>query len=221
MLHIASSLTDAVGRAFYHEFVKAGVADMPAINGEVPARTVKSVPAGYGKRFGTLLYVIVLKKVHNPDLTEEILTEALLRVAAGKLKLLREGSSLKEAERYSIQLVQNTISDVFRKNVGQGKERRPQRFQDIDDDPVVNLADPNAFRALDRMISRSDLTKLMRDLEKVDARAPSWLEAKLDGCSSTDIARDWGVGKSRVSGWEKEFLPDIKRVLSRYVQDAA
>lgn len=222
MLHIASSLTDTLGKVVYSEFIKAGVAEMPPLNGEVPARgDIKpgKLPSGYGKRFGERLYAALLAKSRNPDTVEEAISNLMLKIADGRLGSVREGSNLREAEQYVIRQALSELSNLWRKEHGRGE--RSQRFTDDIDEVGVNLSDPNSFRELDQMLPKSELSKLMRDLESVNERAPSWLEAKLDGLTGTQLAQEWGVGKSRIVGWEDRYLPAIKKVLTKYIQDAA
>jgi hypothetical protein len=221
MLHIASSLTDTVGRVFYGEFVKHGVVDMPPINGEVPAKTLKTVPSGYGKRFGERLYATLLSKSRNPDAAEEALSITMSQVVEGKLKSLREGAALREAEQYVVQMALNNLLSAWRKEHGRTDRGNARYMEDIDSDNLLDLSNPASFRSLDHMLPKAELSRLMAELEKLNERAPSWLEAKLDGLGGTEIAQEWGVGKSRIVGWEQRYLPEIKRVLTKYIQDAA
>jgi DNA-directed RNA polymerase specialized sigma24 family protein len=220
LLHIASSLTDTVGRVIYQEFIRAGIVDMPPINGETPSRDIKKVPPGYGKRFGDRLYAMLLSKSRHPDTVEDTLSIVMQHITEGKMHL-REGSTIREAENYITQVALNTIKTIWRRE----KTRFEDSFQptdtDVEGDPQINFADPNSFRHLDKLIPKSELTRLMADLADVHERAPGWLEAKLEGLKSIEIAQEWGVGKSGVSEWERKYVPSIKRVLVQYIQDAA
>lgn len=220
MLHLASNLTDIFGRAVYQEFIRAGVPDMPPINGQTPSRDLKRVPPGYGKKFGDRVYAMILNKSRNPDTAEEVISTLMVNIAAGKIGI-SEGTSLYTAEGYVVQSAINTLKMVWRKE-NLHKEKGLTQF-DTDDAEAAQLdfADPNSFRHLEKMLPESELNHLMRDLEHVHKRAPSWLEAKLDGLTGVELAQEWGVGKSQVANWEKDYMPDIKRVLTRYLQDAA
>ncbi len=220
LLHIASSLTDIFGRAIYQEFIRSGVVDMPPINGATPGRDLTKVPPGYGKSFGDRLYASLLSKSRNPDVVEDVLSTLMTNIAAGKMKI-REGSSLREAESYATQAALYLLKAVWRKDKNRHEESLPPSNSEVEDDVQINLADPNSFRHLDKLIPKSEISRLMRELERINERAPSWLEAKLDGLTGVEIAQEWGVGKSRVTGWEQDYVPAIKRVLTRYVQDAA
>lgn len=223
MLRIASGLTETVGKVLYAEFIKAGVAEMPPIKGETPAKgpiKPEKLPSGYGKRFGERLYAALLSKSRNPDTVEEAISNLLLKAADGRLGDIRDGASLREAERYVVQVGLQELKYLWRKEQGRS-DHQQRRMVDIDDEVQVNLSDPNSFRHLDQMLPKDELARLMRDLEAVDPRAPSWLEAQLDGVSNVQLAQEWGVGKSRITGWENDHVPAIKRVVMKYVQDAA
>jgi len=220
VLHLASGLTDIIGRVTYLDFIKSGVVDMPPINGETPARTLKAVPVGYGKHFGDRLYALLLSKSKHPDTVEDVLSTLMTQIAEGKMKL-REGASLREAESYVIQWALNTLKMIWRKDNSRREQGMPEGETE-DGAPIdFNFEDPNSFRHLDKLIPKSELSRLMHDLERVHERAPSWLEAKLDGLRGVEIAQEWGVGKSYITGWEQQYVPAIKRVLTRYIQDAA
>lgn len=219
-LHIASNLTDTLGRVSYLEFIRAGVADMPPLNGETPSRDLKRVPPGYGKRFGDKVYAMLLNKSRNPDTVEDVLSTLMTNIASGKMGI-RAGASLREAESYVTQSALNLLKMVWRKDNNRREQDLPSSDPDGEDDVQVNFEDPNSFRHLDKLLPQAELSRLMADLERINKRAPSWLEAKLDGLTGVEIAQEWGVGKSRITGWEQEYVPAIKRTLTRYIQDAA
>lgn len=220
MLHIASILNDLFGRAVYQEFIRLGVVGMPPLNGEVPSRDLKRVPAGYGKKFADRLYALLLTKSRNPDIAEDVMSEVLKKLGEGKLTI-REGAVLREAEQYVTQTAMNILKTLWRTKSRHPEESFPSADPDAEEGPQVNFEDPNSFRHLDKLLPKADLGRLMHDLERVHDRAPSWLEAKLDGLTGVEIAQEWGVGKSAITAWEQKNVPEIKRVLTRYIQDAA
>lgn len=235
MLHLASGVTDILGRVAYAAFIKAGVEGMPAVRGEAPNAVQHSnpdkLPSGYGKRFGEKVYAILLKKLRDPELVEEVMSQILIRISSGKVaENLRPGTTLSGAENYVLQLVSRVMQDYFRSE--HGREDRGTRRQKIYlDHPVtgnpefekekIDLADPTSFKDLDTMLPKHEIPKLMRDLKRVHERAPGWLEARLDGLTGSDIGEEWGVGKTAVAEWEKRYVPAIKKVLSEYIQAAA
>jgi DNA-directed RNA polymerase specialized sigma24 family protein len=218
MLHLASSITDSFGRASYLEFIRAGVVDMPPLNGAPPSRDLKSVPPGYGKKFGDRVYAVLLSSSRNPDVVEDALSRTLMKMVDGKLHL-REGSSLRDAESYVLLAAKNSLKEIWRQK--KPEQSFPTSDPENEDDVQINFMDPNSFRHLDKLIPKTELGRLMADLERVNERAPSWLEAKLDGLTGVEIAQEWGVGKSRITNWEHDNVPAIKRVLLRYIQEAA
>ena len=223
-IHLASSLTDTVGKVIYHAFIQAGVEGMPLISGEPPTlekfKRPERLPSGYGKRFAEKLYALLLAKARNPDVVEEVLSQFLVKVAQGKLEGLKPGAPIGMAEGYVSQMVVRVLMDHLRAEFGRHEKSRKPKLEDIDAEGF-NPADPDAFRHLDKMLPRSEMTRLMRDLEQVNDRAPSWLEAKLNGLKGVEIAEEWGVGKSRITEWENRYVPEIKAIMIQYLQDAA
>jgi DNA-directed RNA polymerase specialized sigma24 family protein len=215
LIKLSFNLSETLGRTFYALFLNSDVEGMPpgAVKGTKPER----LPRGYGDRFGQRLYAYTLKHVRNPDLVENILGELLLKVAAKKIRI-EPGSPLSRAESYVFQTVSALISDMGRKDKGRTdrapKERK--RFDNVDD---LNLSDPNAFRNLDEMLPQYDLDQLLEELEDVNPRAPSWLEAQLNGLTGVELAEKWNVNKSRITEWENTNLPKIKNVIKQYVRD--
>lgn len=230
MLHLASSVTDSLGKVIYFELIKAGVDGMPDVNG-APAsefldkhpKNPERLPTGYGRKLADRLYAILLSKTKNPDAVEEVISDYLVTVSRKGIPV-PVGSTLSQAESYVKNSVMNALSDYFRANKGR-KDRGGVKPSDlsIDDEnsEFGNLADPNAFKNLDDMLPQSDLRQLMRDLEHINSRAPSWLEAQLEGLSNTELAAEWGVGKSAISEWERTNLPKIKKLVLDYVREAA
>lgn len=214
MVRLSYSLTETVGRVFYSLFLRSGVEGMPA--GPQPGTKPERLPKGYGSEFGKKLYAFILKKTGNPDKAETVIGEMMLSVAKGKFKIA-EGYRLQQAESYVFQAATRHISDVIREERGRkdrGTYREPAINDSIDD---LNLSDPNAFRELDGMISHRDLNDILEELEDIDPRAPSWLEAQLNGVLNVELAAMWGVTEPRISQWERSNLPKIKKVIEQYV----
>lgn len=230
MLHLASSVTDSLGKVIYFELIKAGVRDMPDVNG-APAsefvdkhpRNPERLPTGYGRKLADRLYAILLTKTRSPDSVEEVISDYLVTVTRKGIPV-PEGSTLAQAEGYVKNSVMNALSDYFRANKGRkdrGGVRPDNQSLDDEDSGFGNLADPNAFKNLDNLLPQADIRRLMQELESVNPRAPSWLEAKLEGLSGVELAAEWGVGKSAISEWERTNLPKIKKLVLNYVREAA
>lgn len=230
VLHMASSLTDTVGKVFYMEFLKSRVEDMPPINGQ-PALEVaeefkgrpERLPRGYGAKFGARVFATLLQKVRNPELVEEIISQLLLNVARKKFSF--EGMSLSKAENFVITSAMNLVTDYLRGEYGRGKERRKR---DLSLDSPVNdsttiedlLSDPSAFKSIDNMLSSSELSRMTAELDRLHPRAADWFTAKLNGDKSKEIAEAWGVSPAAVSQFEAKVMPKVKEILYKYL-DAA
>jgi len=208
MVRLAYGLTDTAGRVFYALFLDSGVQGMPP--GAEPGTKPERLPPGYGKRFGERLYAMLLQKAKDPDTVESVIADMLLTVSRGKFKV-DENTTLRGAEQYVMKAALNHLINALRSK---------RRMEDINGEGI-DVSDPSAFRNLDEFLPRADIQKLLHDLERVDKRAPSWLEAQLDGLKNVELAEEWGVAKSYISNWEKANLPKIKQIVMKYVQNAA
>ncbi len=209
ILKLAYSITETVGRVCYAEFLKANVEGMPP--GAEPGTKPERLPPGYGQRFGERLYALLLQKSRNPDMVEEVLAELMVTASKGKFDI-RPGTTLRGAEQYVIRAALNILINIIRSN-------KRNQTEEIDD--TVDVSDPNAFQSLDKMLPRAELERLMQDLSRINPRAPSWLEAQLEGLRNVELAEEWGVSKSNITGWEQRYVPEIKKVVLRYLREAA
>ena len=74
---------------------------------------------------------------------------------------------------------------------------------------------------MERMVPHSEMAKIMRDLKKVDDRAPSWVEAQLERLGNVDIAEQWNVSPTYVTKWVRQYTDDIQEVFAKYFREAA
>jgi DNA-directed RNA polymerase specialized sigma24 family protein len=227
LIKLSYGITETLGNSLYGVFIEQGVEGMPAIDGEPAELKLPKIkghperlPKNYGRPFGERLYAFLLSKIRNPDSVEEIISRFLVKLSAGKIKI-RPGTDLRGAETYVTQILRNEVIDFVREGGGGRADRGIERRQMVDIDEAVDLSDPNSFRHLDNLLPKGDLTKLLRELEGIDHRAPSWLEAQLEGISSKDLAADWGVSEPRIVQWKQLYLPRIKQMVLKYLQEAA
>jgi DNA-directed RNA polymerase specialized sigma24 family protein len=211
-MKLASTLTDTLGKVVYFELIKAGVADMPDVNGapasefvEKHPRNPERLPTGYGRKLADRIYAMLLSKTRNPDAVEEILSNYLVTVSRKGIPV-PSTEPLEKAEKYVARSILNALSDYIRGEEGREDRggKKPKLRSLNEETPegqerFVNLSDPDAFRHLDNMLPHSDLQRLMKDLERINPRAVSWLEAQLEGVSNVDLAAEWGVGKSAIN----------------------
>lgn len=212
LIKLSYNLTETTGRVFYSLFLKSGVEGMPP--GAEPGTKPERLPRGYGHAFGQKIYAFVLKKVRNPDLAAQVLSELLMKVAKGQFKV-DKGVHINKAESYVFQSAARAVVDVLRETKGRKDRNQDRKFEELD----INLSDPSAFRELDELLPQYDLDQLLEELEDINDRAPSWLKAQLEGLSNVELAEQWGVGKSRINEWENHNLPKIKKVVQQYVRD--
>ena len=228
-LKLASGYIDAFGRLVYAEMIKAGVTDMPPINGE-PAEAYKDkiqgprgpdkLPRGYGAEFGKRIYAFLMSKTRSVETTEEVMSRMMMDIARGKLRF-QAGFDLKQSEALLYKTALRTVLDIKREQKGRDNARMVPESLTDDMGETVDLSDPSAFKHLDGMLPQSEMHKIMDDLQRVDPRAVAWFEAKLEGLRSVEIAEQWGVSKPALSQFESRVEPLVKKVLMKYLRDAA
>ncbi len=226
---LAVDTQEAFGRLAYAEFLKSGVTGLPDIKG-MPALSFRSeiqgpraadkLPKGYGKSFGVKVWKIALSKFYQPELVEEAISHVMIKLVSGGVHI-REGTELRQAEAFIITSVMNAATDALRKK----KREAPSRslIQDDGDGGTeeVDITDPHAFQDIERMIPRSEMSKIMRDLRQVNERAPGWVEAQLDGLSNVEIAEEWGVSPAYVTKWFRTYGEQIEAVFNKYLSAVA
>lgn len=226
---LAVDTQEAFGRLAYAEFLKAGVEGLPEIKG-MPALSFRSeiqgpraadkLPRGYGKPFGLKVWKIVLAKFYQPEIVEDAISKVMIKLVTGDVRI-REGTDLKTAEAFIITAVMNAATDALRKK----KREVPSRSLIQDDgeggSEEIDVTDPHAFRDLERMIPRSEMVKIMRELRAINERAPSWVEAQLEGLSDRELADEWGTTPNYLTNWKKRYLESVQAVFDKYLSAAA
>lgn len=218
---------EAFGRFAYAEFLKAGVEGLPDINGQ-PAlslrgeiqgpRAADKLPRGYGKDFGKKVWTFAFHKFRDMELVEDGISHVMMRMVKGEVQV-REGSTLKSAENLIVTSVLNATMDALRAK----KRAAPSLMRENDEDGYaeIDIADPHAFKELEQMLPRSEMARLMNDLKSIQDRAPSWVEAQLDGLTDRELATEWGTTPSYLINWKKRYLEEIHEVIRRHLHAVA
>lgn len=223
---LAGDALDAFGRAAYGEMIKAVVRGMPdAPNGkaaydylgDVTSRGADALPSGYGRSFANRVYRILLSKFSDPEVAEEAMSRVMMQVVRGKVHI-RSGADLADAESLIITIAMNAARDLLR---AQSRRREgPLVREHNDNEAPLDIEDPEAFRRLDKLLPSSELRDVLRQLAEVHPRAPDWLQARLQGDSGQEIAREWQTTPSYVSKWQRAYLPQIRRVVELHLRNA-
>lgn len=222
---LAADPLEAFSRFIYAEFLKAGVQGMPVPDSmtleELTAKAqgaqgADRLPRGYGRAFGQKVWAITLRKYRDPEIVEDALSAIAIRVTTGKLRV-REGTPLTQAESFVITSVLNAAMDAFR-----ASRRRDKGVVDNTDEAgnALDINDPKAFEKIDEMLPAWQMARIMEGLKKVHERAPSWVEAQLEGLTGREIASEWGVSPQSVSMWESKHVPKIKQVMYRHLSES-
>ena len=222
-----------IGRALYAEFIRAGVAGMPDVSGK-PALDLQEkiiklkmkganiLPSGYGGRFGGELWGVAAKRLHMrdaeaiADVLQNVMIEVYNRNKGGKDSKL-QAVALSSAESYIKWLVGKRALDWLKKP----EHSRQQSLTDPETGRMPDLVDTKALKGLWRMLSPGDAGKFRRELSKIDRDNPDrpweYIEGVLQGRSNSDIARDWGVDRSRITQLLKRWQPEMKRIFMKYI----
>lgn len=226
-LKLAYGAQETFGRFVYAKFIQAGVAGMPDINGQ-PALSLRDkvqgpradakLPSGYGRKFGEKAWAVCLKKLKSPELVEEAVAAVTMKLVSGQMRI-QEGVDLQKAEAFVMVALINAGTDALRR-----LKARPNEYVDLVDDESgasLDITDPNAFKRIEDVFGPSDLRKIMQDVSRVNERAPSWIEAQLEGLSNVELAEQWGVSPAYVTKWTGQYLDKIKDVVYKHLRDAA
>lgn len=227
LLKLSYGTQETFGRFVYTKFIQAGVEGLPDIHG-APAlsyrdkvqgpRGDQKLPSGYGRKFGEKALAIGLKKLRSPELVEEAVSSVTMKLLSGQIRI-QEGADLARAEQLILVSMLNAGIDALRR-----LKSRPSEFTDLVDDEsgaILDISDPNSFKDLENALSRSDLQRMMQDVEKVHPRASQWVEAMLEGMSKVELATQWGVTPAAIQNWESRYLDRVKDVVYKHLKDAA
>ncbi len=224
LIKLAMDTAEVLGRVAYAEFVKAGVVGLPDVNGR-PAlelrekfqgsRAADRLPQGYGKGFGVKAWRIALVKLKNPEIVEEAVGDLMSKLISGKIKI-QEGSDLRKAENFIVTALLNAGIDMYRRR----KHQESQLPTDAEGEEL-DFGDPSTFRELDNLVSKADMTRIMSDLQRVHEKAPSWVEAQLEGLTDRELAAEWGTTPNYLTNWKKRYLDEVQAVFYKYMRDAA
>lgn len=218
---LGADAASALGSASYALFIAAVVRGLPTVNGRDALDLVQDIrgpedadklPADYGRAFGGRVYRVLLARF-GPEIAEEAMSETLLKIVRGKIHV-RNGANLAESEALIVTVALNSARDQARR-----QQRIRREVSDSDDEgTTIDVEDPEAFRQLDNLLPASELRQVLRELGQVHPRAPEWLQARLQGDSGQEIAREWQTTPSYVSKWQRIYLPRIRQVVEHHLR---
>lgn len=224
-----------IGRALYAEFIRAGVTGMLAVNGkpalDLQEKVIKLkmkganiLPSGYGGRFGGDIWAVAAKRMGTrdadaiADVLQNVMIEVYKRNKDGKDSKL-QAVGLKSAESYIKWLVGKRALDWLKKP----EHSRQQSLTDPETGGMRDLVDTKTIKGLWRMLSPGDIGKFKRELSKIDRDNPNrpweYIEGALEGRSNSEIARDWGVDRSRITQLLNRWRPELARIFTKFIAD--
>ena len=221
---LAGDSLEIFSRVLTAQFVLAGIRELPEIDGKPASDWIQEVhkkgpnvlPPGTGRELGNRVFKILLVKFSDPEIAQEAMSAVMLRIARGRFHIAN-GASIHEAQSYVITAALNAARDILR---ARGRRRESPMLRD-DDGHEVDIADPEAFRDLEKSLSEKDMALILGDAERISPRAREYLEAVLRGDSQSDWAHQLGVTDAAVSKFVKKIRPTLKKVLEDHLRSAS
>jgi DNA-directed RNA polymerase specialized sigma24 family protein len=221
---LAGDSLEIFSRVLTGQFVLAGIRELPEIGGKPASDWLQTVhtkgpnvlPPGTGRELGNRVFKILLVKFSDPEIAQEAMSAVMLQIARGKFHIAN-GASIHEAQSYTITACLNAGRDILR---ARGRRREAPMTRD-DDGQEIDIADPEAFRDLEKSISEKDMSQILGDAGRISPRAREYLEAILRGDSQSDWARDLGVTDAAVSKFVRKIRPTLQKVLENHLRSAS
>ena len=220
---LAADSLDAFGRVLTAQCILAVVRGLPDVGGKPASDWIQEVhkkgpnvlPPGTGREFASRVFKILLVKFSDPEIVQEAMSAVMLQIARGKFHVAN-GSSMHEAQSYTITAALNAARDILR-----ARGRRRETPMTTDHGQEIDIADPEEFRDLENSISEKDMASILSEAERISPRAREYLEAVLRGDSQSDWARDLGVTDAAVSKFVRKIRPTLKKVLEDHLRSAS
>lgn len=226
LLVLAADSLDSFGRVIYAEVIKSVVRGMPDVAPgktafdlvqDVERKGADALPAGYGRPFASRLFKVLLSKLGDHEVAEDAMSKVMLQVVRGKIHV-HNGADLHAAEAYIVTSCLNAGRDLLR---AQSRRREQSLVHERDDEQKpIDVEDPEAFARLDKLMPASELADVLREISQIHPRAPEWLKARLQGDSGQEIAHEWQTTPSYVSKWQRQYVPEIKRIVEHHLRQA-
>jgi len=238
---IALSSAEVFGKAIYGEFLMHGITEgMPDIHGQPASEfdiskkpVANRLPANYGKAFGQKAYQILLGKLHNPQVVEDVMSDFLVRFLASGSDNLDMGSTRARGESYVLTglinesynyirkiKIKREVSDVLPDDAG-------GQFSHIRNFPVYDE------ESLEKLVKKR-MPQLAPLLNRVHPEASKYVELSLiEGYSDREIIGDVAHGKASLldnpytpygkpltsTNWGLVYKPKIFEVLKESFAD--
>jgi len=221
---------EAFGRWIYGEFIRAGVREMPDVNGtptvelDLGRNGWMKLPKRYGYDFAKRLYAFGYKQAYKivkggHDDAENVLYEAIMDVyekgQTGKLKL--QPVSISEAESYIHRIVYNSIMDVGRK----AQRSIQETSMTSEKGGMTDFLDPSSFarsvKGLPRWEAREALEKILKAFRSSNDRE-IFERRYLDGQAVSEIAEDMGVRSQYISKRMGMYQSVWQKILAPYLE---
>lgn len=186
---LASSGTDAFGTGIYGLFLQNGVEGMPPVNGKpalewISDHSVRRLPPAYGREFGRKAFLSLMRKYHNPETVEDLLSGFLVRFMERAGQYLKPGTSLREAEAYVMRSLYNEGINLLRRKRWETGESSFRR--DDDDGPgfLERAPLPEQEKLVTTLLNSSPMRSRLR---RIHPSAEQYLRLSLEGYTDVEI----------------------------------
>lgn len=194
---LASMATDAFGKVVFGEFLKHEVIGLPDIYGkpalEVAAEkklTTNRLPPGYGKEFGKKCFLMLMGKTHNPQLTEELMSEFAVEFLESKSKTMHDGITLQEAQNFVMRSLQNSYIDWMRHHENARRNKNTLVMDDGEEDSIFDNMPTFDEDTLEKLYDERMLPKVRQELRAIHPSAEQYVKLMLDNHSDREILGD-------------------------------
>lgn len=196
-LRLAGTMPGNWGEAIFEQFRKAGVEDVP--EGRREARD-----------WGEYVFASLKRKGLKDETIEDLMQDLIMEVIAGSRKL--KSLPLSSAKSWVMNGLQRKGIDLFRRN-----KKRDVGLPMDDEGVQRDVKDVRSWGQLSSMLNPRTIKAILRELPRVNERAVEWFEMVMNGLQNNEIAEAWGVSRSRVSAWQRKFVPKIKAIVEKYI----
>jgi hypothetical protein len=241
LINITASDNTAFGYLMYTLFIRAGVTNIPDINGH-PALDLqpalqtnlnvvnladRHALSSISGNFGEFVYATFLKKFHRPDAVREGMDRTRDKLLENQN--LIKPVNIKKAQNFVMLLVEHETLSAMRHQ----RRLREDQFLLDDEGHEIDLEGPKGFNALENLLPPPVMRHVLHELEAIHPLGPIWLEANLEGGEKGDVTQreiaeqymakfpEKNLGRSRVNQLLLKYEPKFKKVLLNHIRDVA
>ena len=217
------------GKFVYATFIRAGVKEMPEVNG-APAENLlpklkskdseRILPNGYGLAFAKKVHQKALSKSGRPDFVEQAMMDIALKIVRGIVQI-KPDTDLRTAEAYVTTAVLNRLRSIWKeeKADGIGNADSLTRSDPDSDGEAIDIDDPSAFEEFNKLLTPAEWKLFLSEAQRIHPRLPEWIDAITQGVAKKELAEQWGVSPNMVTNFENRTVPLLNPLLQKFFAD--